>query len=94
MKRSFALAAWLPILLSACMFAFLWWSLKTHGVAREADEGLGAHLFQFWLILELFMVGYYAVSRFSAGARGAGLIFTLQILAVLAVCAPVFYFNL
>ncbi len=61
---------------------------------READEGTGAHLFQIWLLLEPFMVGFFAVKWLPQKPRQALLVLAIQIVAALAACAPVFYFKL
>ncbi len=86
--------AWIPIVLSFIMLIVL--GMYLTGVLPPdptGDEGLGAHLFQIWLVLEALMILFFAVKWFSKSPKQAFLILITQIALVLAVCAPVFYFN-
>ena len=49
-------SAWVPIILSLAMLAFILILLALQGVPApdpDADEGVAAHLFQLWLVLEV-----------------------------------------
>jgi hypothetical protein len=61
---------------------------------HQPDEGTGAHLFQIWLVLEVFMVGFFAVKWLPQKPKDTLFVLAIQIVAVLIVCAPVFYFKL
>jgi len=61
---------------------------------RQPDEGTGAHLFQIWLVLEILMVSFFAIKWLPQKPKPALLILAIQIIAILAACAPVFYFKL
>jgi len=61
---------------------------------RQPDEGTGAHLFQIWLVLEVFMVSFFAIKWLPRAPKQALLVLAIQIMVVLAACAPVFYFKL
>ena len=87
-------SAWFPVILSLVALGIMIIHITMFGAVREADEGTGAHLFQIWLVLELFLVAFFAVMWLPKAPKEALLILTVQIVAALAVCAPVFYFKL
>ena len=87
--------AWIPVALSlgvlASMLIFI--AISGHPV-RETDEGVGAHLFQIWLVAEVFMVAFFAVKWLAQRPKQALIILTIQIVAAFAACFPVWYFKL
>lgn len=87
-------SAWIPVVLSCIMLAILLWFLGTKGVVHEEDEGVGAHLFQIWLVLEVVLVPIFALKWLPQAPRAALEIIALQIIIALAVIAPVFFFQL
>jgi len=90
-------SAWIPIALSIAMLAFILTLLAIHGVpdpAQNADEGVGAHLFQLWLVLEVLMIAFFAIKWLPQTPRLALAVLAMQIVAVLATCFPVFYLEL
>jgi tryptophan-rich sensory protein len=88
-------SAVIPIVLSLGVLAALLISFAIFGVPqREADEGTAAHLFQIWLILEVVAVAFFAIRYLPQKPRQALLILALQVVAVIAACAPVFLSNL
>ena len=76
-------SAWVPIVLPLIFFVYLVIYISIFGIVRQEDEGTGAHLFQLWLLLEPFMLGFFAFKYFK-GARKE----TLIILAVQIIAAP------
>jgi hypothetical protein len=89
------LNAYLPLVLSLIMECILLYFLFRHGTpVREKDEGVGAHLFQIWLAIEVILIAYFAVTWLPRSPKQALVILLVQIAAVIVVCAPVFYFNL
>jgi len=88
-------SAWAPIVLSLAALAVMLFSFSIFGVPqRQGDEGTGAHLFQIWLALEFLMIAFFAIKWLPRNPRPVLLVLALQILAVLAACAPVFYLGL
>ncbi len=89
-------SAWIPIALSFAMLAFILTLLGINGVPTQMpeDEGVGAHLFQIWLVLEALMIPFFAVTWLPRAPKEALFVLVLQIAAVIAACAPVFYFQL
>lgn len=64
------------------------------GVAREADEGTAAHLFQLLMAGQAPVVAYFAIKWLPKDPRHALKVVALQISAALIALAPVFYFQL
>ncbi len=88
-------SAWVPLVLSLIVLAMWLISIAMFGApARDPDEGTAAHLFQTWLVLEVLMVGFFAIKWVPQKPKQALVILVLQIAAVIAGCAPVFYFHL
>ncbi len=88
-------SAWIPIALSLSVLTVMIIFIALSGPpTRQADEGVGAHLFQIWLVLEVLMVGFFAIKWLPQRPTQTVLILLIQIVAVLATCFPVFYFHL
>ena len=86
--------AWVPIAMSLAILVMVVTALSVAGVARQADEGTAAHIFQLWLVLEVVAVVAFAVEWLPRRPRAALLVLIVQLLCALAACAPVFYFRL
>lgn len=88
-------SAWIPIAMSLTVLASILIYMTLSGpLVREADEGTGAHLFQLWLVLEVLVIAFFALKWLPQRPKQAFFIIVTQIIAVLAACFPVFYFNL
>ena len=88
-------SAWVPIALSLGILAMILITLVlSWPPVRQADEGIEAHLFQIWLVLEFLMVAFFALKWLPRAPRQALLILAIQIALVLAACFPVAYFKL
>ena len=89
-------SAWVPIVLSITMLLIMViiFSTSTVSLVREADEGVGAHLFQIWLVLEIILIPFFAIKWLLQRPKDASLILVIQIILVFIVCFPVFYFKL
>ena len=89
-------SAWIPIVLSAGMLAFIIVYLAMYGVttpAPDADEGTPAHLFQLWLVLEALMIVFFAIKWLPHDPQEALKVLALQVAAAFPPVAIVFYFN-
>ncbi len=89
-------SAWIPIVLSLVALTMILAAIAIVGVpaASPEDEGVGAHLFQIWLVVEAFMMAFFAITWVPQQPKQALVVLAIQIAAALAACAPVFYFNL
>jgi hypothetical protein len=64
------------------------------GVAREADEGTAAHLWQLLMAGQIPVIAFFAIKWLPRAPRQAIFVLTLQAVAGLAAAAPVFFLNL
>ena len=88
-------SAWIPIAMSLTVLAAMIVYIALSGPpVREPDEGVGAHLFQIWLVLEVLTIAFFAITWLPRAPKEGALILALQIAAVFAACAPVRYFHL
>lgn len=87
-------SAWIPIAMPLAILAMLLYYLTRFGVVHEADEGTAAHLFQIWLVLEVFFVAFFAIKWLPKFQKQTFIILAIQIFVSLAACFPVFYFKL
>jgi hypothetical protein len=68
-------------------------TLSVAGVARQADEGTAAHIFQLWLVPEAVAAAAFAVEWLPRRPRALLFVLIVQMLCALAACAPVLYFR-
>jgi hypothetical protein len=64
-----------------------------YGVVYEADEGTSAHLFQILILLEVPIVGYFALTSLPAAPGPALRVLALQAAAVGAAFASVYFLT-
>lgn len=64
-----------------------------YGVAREADEGTAAHIWQLLIAGQLPIVAFFAIKWLPRTPRQAISVLVLQAVAGLAALAPVLYLK-
>ena len=84
----------LPLIMSSVALVVVLGHLAIYGVAREADEGAAAHLFQLLMGAQVPIIIFFLYKWIPKGSRIALSTFALQVGAALIAMAPVFYFNL
>ena len=87
-------SAFLPVAMSFAALATVLGHVVRFGVAREADEGTAAHIFQLLMIAQVPLVAFFAITWLPQAPRQALPILALQAAAALAALAPVFLLNL
>nr|AKQ02398.1 hypothetical protein [uncultured Parcubacteria bacterium Rifle_16ft_4_minimus_37647] len=87
-------SAWIPIVLPLIFFVYLVTYISMFGIVRQEDEGTGAHLFQLWLALEPFMLGFSAFKWFSSARKETLIILAIQIAVALLPISVVFSLGL
>lgn len=87
-------SAWIPIVMSLAILTMVLGIITISGVVYHEDEGTAAHIFQIWLVLEVFMIAFFAIKWLPRAPRQALSVLALQIAAALAACAPVFLLGL
>jgi hypothetical protein len=86
-------SAYVPVTMSVIALALVL-SHVLFGVVHEADEGTEAHLWQLLMIGQTPIVVYFAMKWLPQSPGEAMRVLALQIAAILAACAPVFWFKL
>jgi hypothetical protein len=78
-------SAFLPLAMSIAALGLVVWFVASFGVVRgQHDEGAAARIFQFLLVAQIPIVGYFALTWLPQAPRPAAMIFGLQMLVGLA----------
>jgi hypothetical protein len=86
-------SALIPLAMSCAALALVLGHIALVGVAREADEGTAAHLWQLLMAGQVPVVAFFAITWLPRSPRQALLVLALQAGAALAALAPVFLLN-
>jgi hypothetical protein len=87
-------SAWVPVAMSAVALAVVFAHIALYGVAREADEGATAHIFQLLIAGQMPFVAYFAWRWLPKDPKHGWRVLALQVVSVVAALAPVWYFKL
>jgi hypothetical protein len=87
-------SAFLPVAMSFIALLTVVVHVVMFGAAREADEGTAAHMFQLLMVAEVPIVAFFTIKWLPKFPRQALQVLALQLGAVLAALAPVFFLNL
>ncbi|HEX4583896.1 MAG TPA: hypothetical protein VH183_03640 [Burkholderiaceae bacterium] len=97
MKLPMALSrpsGFLPIIMSGAALLAVLTHVAIFGVAREADEGAAAHLWQILMAGQLPIVVFFAIRWLRKDLRGTLVVLGLQTLAIVAAISPVLVLGL
>lgn len=87
-------SAFLPVTMSLAALATVLVHVLMFGVAREADEGTAAHIWQILMAGQIPLVAFFAIKWLPQAPRQALGILALQAVAGLTALAPVFFLGL
>ena len=87
-------SALVPMALSLTALAVLLVHIGLFGVAREADEGTAAHIWQLLMAAQLPALVIFGVRWLPKAPKQAMLVFALLVASIVGAMAPVFIFNL
>ena len=87
-------SAVVPLGMSCVALALVLAQLAIHGIAREADEGPAAHIFQLLLAGQAPIVAFFAIKWLPRQPAQAMMMMGLQAFAALLALAPVVFFGL
>lgn len=87
-------SAYLPVAMSVAALATVLVHVALFGVARQADEGAAAHIWQLLMAVQIPFVVFFAIKWLPRTPRQALLVLALQGGAALAALAPVFLLHL
>jgi hypothetical protein len=87
-------SAFLPVAMSLAALVVVLVHISVFGVAREADEGAAAHLWQLLMAAQLPLLAFFAIKWLPRDPRQAVLVMALQAGAAVAALTPVFLLKL
>ena len=87
-------SAFVPIGMSLAALAVVLAHIAIFGAVHEADEGTAAHIWQLLMAGQVPVVVWFAVKWLPQAPAQALGVLALQAVAILAACAPVYYFHL
>ena len=87
-------SAFVPVAMSFAALSVVLVHIVMFGVAREADEGTAAHIWQILMATQVPVVAFFAIKWLPRTPRQSLLVLALQAAAALAALAPVFFLNL
>jgi hypothetical protein len=87
-------SALIPVAMSLAALSLVLGHIAFFGVAREADEGTAAHLWQLLMAGQIPVIAFFAVRWLPRTPAQALLVLVLQAVAGLAAATPVFFLNL
>jgi len=87
-------SAFLPVAMSLAGLAVVLVHVTIYGVAREADEGAAAHIWQILMAAQLPVLVFFASRWLPRSPKQALLVMALQASAIVAALAPVYFLKL
>ena len=87
-------SAFLPLAMSLVALATVLGHIAVFGIAREADEGTAAHVFQLLMTVQVPIVAFFAIKWLPRTPRQALQVLALQAGAALAALAPILFLHL
>src|SRR4051794_16329348 len=85
--------AFMPIAMSLAALMVVLGQIVLVGIARQADEGTAAHLWQLLILAQAPIVAFFAIKYLPRNPRQAVIILLLQGIAVLSALAPVYFLH-
>ena len=83
-------SAFLPVGMSLAALAVVFIHIALHGTARQADEGVAAHLWQLLMAAQVPVIVFFAIRWLPQIPKYALRIIALQLVAALGALAPVY----
>ena len=87
-------SAVIPVAMSVAALALVTIYVSIFGVAREADEGAVAHLWQLLIVGQAPVVAFFLIKWLPRAPRFVFAVLVVQALALLAALAPVYLLHL
>jgi hypothetical protein len=87
-------SAFLPMAMSLTALAVVIGHIAIFGIAREADEGAAAHIWQLLMAGQLPVLAFFAIKWLPRAPRQALSVLALQAVAAASSMAPVYFLNL
>jgi hypothetical protein len=87
-------SAWLPIAMSSLAVIIVVLHMLLSGVAREADEGAAAHLWQLLMVGQVPVIGWFLIRWVLKNPRQGTVVLAVQVAALIVAAAPVYLLRL
>ena len=87
-------SAFLPIVMSIAALMIVLSRIAIFGTARQVDEGVAAHIFQLLIVAQMPVAAFFAIKWFPRVPRFSLSVLGIQLTAVLAALAPVYFLHL
>ncbi len=87
-------SAFLPLAMSLVALAVVLFTLAIFGVPHDKDEGAAAHIWQLLMAGQLPLLVFFAVKWLPRAPKETLCVIALQMAAVLAAMAPVYFLHL
>jgi len=87
-------SAFIPPAMSCAALLIVLGHVAVYGPTREADEGVGAHLWQLLMTAQLPFIAFFLIKWLPQAPRTAWPVPVLQVVAALAALAPVYFLHL
>lgn len=86
-------SAYLPVAMSISALAVIMIQLAVSGTAPQPDEGAAAHLWQILMAGQAPILVFFAIKWLPRAPRHSLEVMALQVIAVLAAAAPVYFLH-
>lgn len=86
-------SALIPLAMSVAALATVIGYAALFGIARQADEGTAAHVWQLLMVGQVPVIAFFAIKWLPTEPRQALLVLALQVGAALAAMFPVWWFQ-
>jgi len=86
-------SALIPLAMSVAALATVIGYAAMFGIARQADEGTAAHLWQLLMAGQVPVIAFFAIKWLPTEPRQALLVLALQVGAAIAAMFPVWWFQ-
>jgi hypothetical protein len=83
-------SALIPPAMSIAALALVLGYVAIYGIARQADEGTAAHLWQVLMAGQIPIIAFFAIKWLERTPKEALLVLAVQALALVAAATPVF----
>lgn len=87
-------SAYLPLAMSLLALGVVLFTLAMFGIPHEKDEGAAAHIWQLLMAGQLPLLAFFAVKWLPRAPKETLCVIALQLAAVLAAMAPVYFLHL
>ncbi len=87
-------SGYIPVAMSLTAFAVVIGYISIYGTSRQVDEGAAAHIWQLLIGAQVPLIAFFGVKWLPKGSRAALWVLALQLVAILAAGAPVFFLRL